>query len=90
MADLECRPEKNNSVAWRLIENEAVLVSVESGEVIQLNEVAAEVWKLIDGTKTLRQLIEHICSEFEVDEGSAAKDVLGLIEELRGRGLVKC
>ena len=79
-------------IPWRIIEEEALLVDVHKGEVVHLNEVAAEVWKVINEKKdektSVKELIEHICSQFEVDENTAEKDILDFVNELVEKGLV--
>ena len=79
-------------IPWRIIEEEALLVDVHKGEVIHLNEVGAEVWKVInekeDEKTSVKDLIEHICSQFEVEKDTAKTDVLEFVNELVQKGLV--
>jgi len=83
-------PQKD--IPWRIIEEEALLVDVHQGEVVHLNKVGAEVWKVINEKKdektSIKELIDHICSEFEIDENTAEKDVLDFVNELVEKGLV--
>lgn len=79
---------KNAKVPWRIIEGEAVLVKVESGEVIQLNEVAAEIWRVIDGNKTISEIVDYIHGLFEVDKEQAKKDALEFVQSLLDKNLV--
>lgn len=56
MLALDTCVSKNGHVPWRVIEEEAVLVDIERGNVIQLNEVACFIWSQIDGKKKFARL----------------------------------
>ena len=73
---------KREDVPWRVIEQEAILVDVTKGGVLQLNEVAAFVWDNMDGKKTMGMIIDDVCEEFDVKEDVAAKDIKEYVEEL--------
>lgn len=88
MLPLETVISKNTRIPWRIIENEAILVQVDSGEVIHLNEVAAEIWRLIDGKRQIKEIIDHIHSAFDVDKTEAKKDTLEFIKSLLDKELV--
>ena len=88
MLPLDTIISKNTRVPWRIIEGEAILVKVDSGEVIQLNEVAAEIWRMIDGQRKISGIITHICSSFEVDRKQAEKDTLDFLESLLDKNLI--
>jgi hypothetical protein len=79
---------KNTKVPWRMIEGEAVLVKVDSGEVVHLNEVAAEIWRIIDGKKTISEIADHIHDHFEVNKEQAKKDTLEFIQSILDKNLV--
>jgi len=79
---------KNERVPWRIIESEAILVKVDSGEVIHLNEVAAEIWRIIDGKRKISEIVDHIQKDFDVDREEAEKDTLEFIKSLSDINLV--
>ncbi len=79
---------KNERVPWRIIEGEAILVKVDSGEVIHLNEVAAEIWRIIDGKRKISEIVDHIQKDFDVDREEAEKDTLEFIQSLSDINLV--
>ncbi len=79
---------KNERVPWRIIEGEAILVKLDSGEVIHLNEVAAEIWRTIDGKRKISEIVAHIQKEFDVDGEQAERDTLEFIKSLSDINLV--
>ena len=88
MISPESRGSKKKSIPWRMIEEEAVLVDIEKGEVIQLDQVGARIWEAIDGSVRVSGIIDAVCSEFEVDKDTATVDVLEFLNELSERGAI--
>ena len=88
MLPLDTIITKNERVPWRIIEDEAILVKVDSGEVVHLNEVASEIWRIIDGKRKTSEIVDHIHSAFEVDKDRAEKDTLEFIKSLSDINLV--
>jgi len=80
---------KNESVPWRMIEGEAILVNVEKGNVMQLNDAGAFIWDHIDGHRPVSQIVDSLSEEFDADKDRIRKDALEFLGELRKRGLIK-
>ena len=85
MISLDTIPSPNPAVVGRIVDGEAVLVLPEQGKVKVLNEVGGRIWELVDGTRTVGEIVQLICREFEVDEASAREDTLGFISDLLDR-----
>ena len=79
---------KNPKTAWRIIEGEAVILSMDSKVLRGLNPVGSRIWELIDGQRSLEEIIEVVIQEFDVAPADAAQDVRAFIQELLNRGLV--
>ena len=80
---------KNGKIPWRLIEEEAILVDLEEGEVLRLNPVGAEIWNTIDGTRTVAEIVAHNCRTFDVSERTARRDVRRFLKQLLRHELVE-
>jgi MinD-like ATPase involved in chromosome partitioning or flagellar assembly len=79
---------KNPKTAWRIIEGEAVILSMDTKVLRGLNPVGSRIWELIDGQRSLEDIVGVIVQEFDVMPGDAAQDVRAFIQELLDRGLV--
>ncbi len=79
---------KAPTTAWRIIEGEAVILSMETKVLRGLNPVGSRVWELIDGRRSLEEIAGLIVEEFDVTPEAAAQDVRGFVQELLARGLV--
>ncbi len=53
-----------------------------------LNEVGTSIWKLIDGTRSVEQIVEQIGNEYEVSDDDATKDVFEFLTTLEAEGLI--
>lgn len=61
-----------------------------SGRMLRgLNETAARIWELSDGTRTARAVAERLAEEFQTDLGSVFADTLRFLTLLVGQGLME-
>ena len=58
------------------------------GEVKVLNPVAIKVFGLLDGTRSLEQIVDEVVAEFEVRPETAMADLETFLEELSAHGMV--
>ena len=79
---------KSPATAWRLIEGEAVILSMDTKVLRGLNPVGSRIWELIDGQRSVDDLVEVIVREFDVVVQTAREDVGAFLRELLARGLV--
>jgi hypothetical protein len=87
MLSLDTILNPNPKVVGRIVDDEAVLVLPEQGEVKVLNEVGSRIWELVDGTRTIREIAYHIHREFDVDEVAAEMDTLEFVSEILDLGI---
>ncbi len=88
MVTLEDCPHLHPMVSGRRLDQEAVLVLADRGQVKVLNEVGARIWELIDGWRTVRQIAAVIGTEYDVDLSRAEADTLAFVDELYAKGIV--
>jgi len=66
---------------------DAVLLDVDTGSYFALNEVGGRVWSLCDG-RTVSDIIDAICAEFDAPLEMIRADVLELLGALADEKLV--
>lgn len=76
-------------MSWKILENEAAVLDLETGRYFTLNEVAAKAWELADGSRTISEIIDLILEEFEADRETIGEDVRILLEGLMEKSLVE-
>src|SRR5437867_2456026 len=89
MLTVETRLAKSEKIPWRLIEEEAILLDLDEGEVLRLNPVGAEIWSAIDGRHTVEEIVAHIRRTFEVSHWTARRDVHRFLKQLLRHALVE-
>ena len=87
------RYEKDPSVVYREIAGEAILVPirrnlVDMQSIYTLDNVGADIWKLIDGERTLAEIREALLEEYDVEREQAERDVLAFASTLLERDLL--
>ena len=79
---------RNPATAWRVIEGEAVILSMDTKVFRGLNAVGSRVWELIDGRRTVDEITALIVGEFQVTPDVAERDVRVFIDDLLAKRLV--
>jgi trimethylamine:corrinoid methyltransferase-like protein len=74
--------KRGEDTPWNIVDDEVVLLNLDSGHYYSLNESGRRVWELLDGENTIPEIINTICEEFDVEQQEAAKDINTLIDEL--------
>jgi hypothetical protein len=86
---LDVRPLRHHGVQSRIVVDGITLVGPgEGAPPHELNEVAARVWSLCDGRRTVREIAAVIVDEFEVDAEIARRDVAEFASEMLEDGLL--
>lgn len=84
----------SDDIIAREIEGELIIVPLVAGigdmedELFTLNETGRAIWKLLNGKRSLREVIMELSAEFKASEGEIETDVLGLVKELFRRKIV--
>ena len=92
MKDNAIRPKK--SLQLRKIQNQYMIVEVSAenvnmSNVYSMNQTAADLWEVISTEeRTVEELIEWLCSNYDVEADVAQSDVESLLAEWREFGLI--
>ena len=81
--------QQAESVTFREVGGEAVLLNLKTGIYYGLNEVGTFVWQHMDGEHTIDDLVGAICTTYAVDQKQAVTDVRRLAGELLEAGLAR-
>src|SRR5215470_4652572 len=79
---------RSPKTAWRVIEGEAVILSLDTKAFRGLNPVGSRVWELIDGQRSVEDIVEVIVREFDITPQRAADDVQTFVRELLDKELL--
>lgn len=84
----------SEDIVAREIEGELIIVPLVAGigdmedELYTLNETGKAIWRRLNGKSSLKQVIDDIKSEYDVDPAVLESDVLGLVNELVKRRML--
>ncbi|HEX2059629.1 MAG TPA: PqqD family protein [Thermoanaerobaculia bacterium] len=84
---------RSTEVVARQVGLESILVPIRHNVgnldfVYTLSPVAARIWALLDGTRSIDAIVTELCQEFEVDRATAMADVSALVSDLAEASLV--
>ena len=88
MSEASDRPRREPSVAWRVIEGEAVMVLPATGKVHTLNAVGTRFWELVDGHRSITEIVRQLEDEFDAPAEAIAADCRRFASELAERRLL--
>jgi len=71
------------------LEGESVILSLADGVYYGLDGVGARIWELLREPRRAAELLDAITAEFDVDAGTAWRDLSGLLADLAARRLVE-
>ena len=77
----------------RNIAGETIIVPVRGNvgdlsSIYTLNEIGTKIWELVDGTKSVEQIVEAIRNAYEVTPEEAEKDAFEFLDALEEIGLI--
>jgi hypothetical protein len=85
---------KKGEFVTRSIAGETLVVPVRGqvgdlNAIYSMNEVGAFIWEQFDGPKSLAQVVEAVCGEFEVAPEQAEKETSEFIAALEAAGMIE-
>lgn len=78
----------NDSVVEAKLDNELVLLNVETGIYFGLDEVGSMIWSLTADGEDEASIVEHILSEYDIERIQVETDVREFIKRLESKGLL--
>lgn len=80
-------------VVCRQVGHESILVPIRQNVgnldfVYTLSPVAARIWALLDGKRSIDAIADELCSEFDVTRETALADTVQLVADLAEASLV--
>jgi methyltransferase-like protein len=94
VANLNSVYSRSPDIVTRKTGSEYVLVPVtnniaDMNSVYTLNETGAFIWELIDGVKSVGEIIDAVTEEYEIDNESASNDVDSFIKNMSNYLIIK-
>lgn len=81
-------PERGLQVQVRKVAGRVLVAGPDGSASVELSDTAALVWRAIDGRRTVREIGVLLAAEYDVDDAEAVQDVLDMVIDLAGLGLL--
>jgi pyrroloquinoline quinone biosynthesis protein D len=70
------------------IDDETVIMSLDSGDFFSLTGTAQSIWRLLDGTRDRAAILAELAAEYDALEAEMASDLDSFLAGLRAAGLL--
>lgn len=74
---------------WSDLVGEAVILDLKSGVYYGLDSVGAQIWKLLQESKTVSEIRDLLLAEYDVVTDRCETDLLLFLSDLRAKGLIE-
>lgn len=75
--------------ASAIVDDHAVLLSVQAGAFFRLNQAGTEIWEMLIRPRRVAEIIDAILESYDVDSNIVTRDVTEFLETLIKRRLVR-
>jgi hypothetical protein len=85
---------RSDDVVAREIDGALIIVPLTAGvgdmedDLFSLNETGTEIWNLLDGSKSLREVATLLEKKYQACPDEIAQDILGIVTELAKRRML--
>ena len=70
------------------IDDEILLVDLDGGELFSLSGTGREIWRLIDGERTLDEIVDSVADGYSIETKRLRRDVEKFLDQLEAAALV--
>ena len=82
-------PERKHTVTHELTDTDEVVIYDGSGsQLLVLNDIAAGIWLMIDGRRTIEDITAEILDHVDAERETVTRDVLAFLSQLEDRTLI--
>jgi hypothetical protein len=85
-----CRYIQSKQVVQSKIDDEVVMMDIESGFYFGLNSVASVIWELLKDGKTVDELADYLITEYDVNREQCLEETDILIKKMLDLKVIRC
>jgi Coenzyme PQQ synthesis protein D (PqqD) len=86
--DRKTKYTRNAKTISGRLHDEMVMMDLEQGKYFSLNPVATRIWELLENPHSADEICGTLMEEYEVEPDHCRSEVIQVLEELLGMGLV--
>jgi hypothetical protein len=80
---------KNASIIYRDLADGPALIDPYRRTMVPLDPVGADIWRLLDGTRSRKAVVDELLESYAVDEATLTRDVVLFFNELAKREMIR-
>jgi hypothetical protein len=80
---------KSGDLLESVVDHEAVILGMESGKYIGLNEIGTEIWSRLEHPVKVTELIMALTELYDEDHGIISEQVLEFLNSLQEKSLIR-
>jgi len=81
--------KRNNEVFASEIDDEVVMMNIDTGKYYGMDAIGSRIWELIEDEIQVKDLIDKLMEEYDVEEEQCRKDVLEFLNQLNANKLLQ-
>ena len=85
----ESRVRRSKDLLMSSVDDEAVLLGIESGMYYGLNPIGSKIWELLSSEILVSDLIGHLVEAYDAEEKVITSEVLEFLDQLLSRSLIE-
>jgi len=86
--NLKSIPKKIKNLESEKVEDETIILLLETGKFYQLNRTGIFIWNLINGKRNVEDIIGSMYKEFTVEKESLIKDVIETLKLMKKKKIL--
>lgn len=79
---------KNPDIDDTDIDGEKVMMDLDKGKYFMMNEVGSRIWDIMEDTRSVKEIVSSLCSEYEIDEDDCYNVVAQFLGSLNHAELI--
>lgn len=76
------KPKRHGEVRYSIVPEGALVVHHRRGELKTLNPVGGFILDLLDGSRSVEEIVDRVTAEYQVERAVAERDTMAFLEEL--------
>lgn len=86
--NLQSIVQQSEKVLGTDLEDEILILHVGSGKYLNMDDVGADIWRMIKRPQRVEAIIDHLISEYDVDRDVCETEVLSYLNDLAADDLL--
>lgn len=80
---------RQTDIVFNKLDDEIVMMSIKNAEYYGLDNIGSRIWEIIEKPTSLKQLLELLLNEFDVNEEKCKSDVIEFLVALEKKNIIK-